>query len=323
MRRYCLFLVAFTALACQEEKIRHYQVARTETARPQANGGRAPDQMLAAIVPHGERNWFFKLLGPASEVEPHKVAFETLVDSIRFNDAGEPPISWATPEGWAMERGAGLRFATLRLPNRLELTVTALGREAGSVLDNVNRWRGQIGLKPITPAELSQVTTRRAVAGSEVTLVDITSAGDDAPPPPPSAKTKPRFTKPDGWTERAGRGGMTLLAYDVAQGDHKAEVTVMALPGDAGGLLQNVNRWRGQVKLEPTTDAALDKDLRTLEVAGEKVRYADLAGPDERILVVLVPHAGQTWFIKMKGPKALVDQQQKAFETFAGSVTFE
>jgi hypothetical protein len=37
----------------------------------------------------------------------------------------------------------------------------------------------------------------------------------------------------------------------VSDPDGKAEVTVSAFPGDTGGLLANLNRWRGQIGLEP------------------------------------------------------------------------
>ena len=40
-----------------------------------------------------------------------------------------------------------MRYKTYRVgPKELELTVIPLGKEAASVLPNVNRWRGQLGL---------------------------------------------------------------------------------------------------------------------------------------------------------------------------------
>jgi hypothetical protein len=102
-----------------------------------------------------------------------------------------------------------------------------------------------------------------------------------------------------------------------------ADVTVTALGGPAGGLLANVNRWRDQVGLARTTEEQLKKDQRPLDVAGGPAAYFDLAGADKHILVVVLPHGGQTYFLKMTGSPGEVGKQQGAFEAFAKSVRFE
>src|SRR2546423_14955314 len=62
--RTCLMLLALVMLlltsGCKEEKIDHYRVPKD----------RKPAQrLLGAIVLHGERVWFFKLLGPQAAVD--------------------------------------------------------------------------------------------------------------------------------------------------------------------------------------------------------------------------------------------------------------
>src|SRR5262249_43723522 len=158
--------LAAVVLGCQNnDEIRRYQVPRE-----------APPRMLAAILPHGERTWFFKLTGPAPVVGEHKAEFERFVQSVRFPGEGDKP-TWAPPEGWRevpepklAPRGGVPRFATFALGPRetpLELTVTPLGKEAADVLPNVNRWRGQLGLGPLTEDELPQATTKLK-AGEDV-----------------------------------------------------------------------------------------------------------------------------------------------------------
>src|SRR5437660_538544 len=82
-----------------------------------------------------------------------------------------------------------------------------------------------------------------------------------------AAATKPfQYTMPGGWTE--SRAEMSVASFRVIKGDQSAQVTVTPLPGRAGGILENVKRWRTQVGLEPVSDEALQKDLQKIDVAG-------------------------------------------------------
>src|SRR5439155_12950822 len=147
-----------TILGCQKDEISHYQVPRLEIPPQEKQAGAlVPLRIITAIFPQKDRTWFFKLTGPPVEVEKHKGEFEHFIQSVRFTKKGDPPVTWTVPEGWRREAGAALRFASFRfgrVEHPLELTVTPLGREAGSLLDNVNRWRGQLSLKDIDEAQL-------------------------------------------------------------------------------------------------------------------------------------------------------------------------
>lgn len=86
------------------------------------------------------------------------------------------------------------------------------------------------------------------------------------------------------------------------------EVSVTRLGGGGGGMLANVNRWRGQVFLPPLTEAELAASLKEVSLGGEdKASVVDIVGPKGRILGALIPVAGgQTWFFK-----AQVEQDEK------------
>src|SRR5262249_43446616 len=103
--------------------------------------------------------------------------------------------------------------------------------------------------------------------------------------------------------------------------------TVTQLAGEAGGLIENVQRWREQVRLPRATEQQLREDLRTFETAEGGGSLVDLAGPDgarrERILGLILPRGGVTWFFKMRGPADLVGKQRDAFEAFVKSVRFD
>ncbi len=55
---------------------------------------------------------------------------------------------------------------------------------------------------------------------------------------------------------------------------------------------------------------------------GKDAPLFDLGGPEQRILITYVPHAGRMWFFKMTGPKDLVAAQKDAFKAFVTSVQF-
>jgi len=325
---------------CQNDEIRSYQVAKPEKIEL---------RLLAAMFQHGERTWFIKLMGPAAEVNEHKEAFDRFLQSVQFSDKTETPITWTVPEGWREERGSKLRYATFHLESKnqsLEVTVVALGREAGTLLANVNRWRGQIGLAPATQAELGKVSKEVKVHGVAGTLVDMAGkavpmAAMTAPPNPGraaplAARSAPedgqaspfKYALPQGWKALGAKGAMNLATFEISDGDRLARVTVLPLGGQAGGLVENVNRWRGQLGLDRVGDAEVRKEVRQIQVAGAAADYVDLLGPQtagaerQRILAVIVPRGDSTWFFKMSGPADLVAKQKSAFEAFMSSVQF-
>jgi hypothetical protein len=177
--------VLFTVGCKPREPIRHYQVPRaaasersSPSAKPAAPHAAAAGRMLAAVVPHKDQAWFFKVMGPKDALDAHAEAFRGLLRSLRFAD-GKP--QWKTPGGWRQQPGTGMRFATLELGpagQALELTVIPLampaGDEAGYVLANVNRWRTQLGLPSIAADKLSTAAEQIAFEGGTATAVDLT-----------------------------------------------------------------------------------------------------------------------------------------------------
>lgn len=328
---------------CQNDEIRRYQVPRVEAALPPAAADRPARRMLAAIVPKGDEVWFFKLDGPVAEIEPLAAPFEQLLRSVKFTGNAAEPITWTNPAGWERKPGSGMRYATLTINGTngpLELTVTKLGKEAAEVLPNVNRWRGQLGLSDITAAELPQLTRTLNIQGAVATVVDLTGVGSAAtaspqgkpagplPARPSASRPALHYDQPAGWQEVPPSSSIIAAAFKVVEGGQTVDVTVTPLSGTAGGLLANVNRWRGQIGAEPVTEAQLARDVSRLEVGGTAAEYVDITGPAaegkpaQRMLVVLLPRDGSTWFFKLWGPAELVARQKSAFEAFVKSVRF-
>ncbi|MCC6417998.1 MAG: hypothetical protein IT429_07080 [Gemmataceae bacterium] len=341
-------LMSAALVGCQNdpEEIAHYKVPRPPRSR-----------MLAAIIPHGERTWFVKVQGPEAAIGEHRTAFRTFLASLRFDDKADRPLKWqAVPQGWEEvkdqpKQGEFKRYATFHLPTKdpqegpLELTVFALGKEgaAASVLANVNRWRGQLGLQPVAEEDLGALAEEMKVGAATATVVDMVgpggragggrppfAGGGELPRPGPVAdgpKAPLTYRMPDGWRP-APRKGLSVVTFEAGERARPADVTVTPLGGAAGGLVSNVNRWREQVGLQEVSAEQINKDARELEVSGAKAHVVEVVGPEKggrrlAILAAVAPRQGTTWFFKMTGPAETVTTQRAAFEAFLRSVRFE
>ncbi len=112
---------------------------------------------------------------------------------------------------------------------------------------------------------------------------------------------------------------MRAASFAVTDGDKKVDISAIAAGGNE---LDNVNRWRKQIGLEPVSQEELDSTARVVEVDGTTARMFDLVGETETILAVIVPSGGQSWFFKLKGDPALAEREQANFESFVTSVKF-
>ncbi|MBI5630720.1 MAG: hypothetical protein HY921_07540 [Elusimicrobia bacterium] len=93
-------------------------------------------------------------------------------------DPSEPAPSWKVPEGWKQKPSLGLRLASFSIPHpagEAELSIVVLSGEAGGELANVNRWRGQMGLAPLSAEELPKSSRRFSCPAGEVLIAEISS----------------------------------------------------------------------------------------------------------------------------------------------------
>lgn len=130
-----------------------------------------------------------------------------------------------------------------------------------------------------------------------------------------------RYVAPEGWAALPA-GGMRQAAFKTPG---PGEFTVVSLPGQAGDLKGNVNRWRGQVDLPPVQDdSEYLKDLKPLKVDDRPAVALELASPDgqKAMRVVLMEALGKSWFFKLTGTQQSVQAQTEAFDTFMRSIQF-
>ncbi len=151
------------------------------------------------------------------------------------------------------------------------------------------------------------------------------------PPGHPDVSGQPaglKWTLPAGW-EEVPPGQMRVASFRI-KGDagKQADVSVVPLPGAAGGTLANVNRWRSQVGLGPVGDAELANLAQKVEIAGkpgelyEQAGQAQGSGEPTRILAAISTRDDVAWFFKVTGDDQLVAQQKPAFVDFLKSLSF-
>ena len=305
------------------------------------------------------------------------------------------PARWKVPAGWDEQPASGMRVGSFQVAGAngeaADVSIIPLGGAAGSDLDNINRWRGQIGLTPVTAEGLDGLQQKLTIDGVPAILVDLEGVdaaknqptrivaaiarvgesnwffkmiGAEAlvaaqkasfvefiqsfvfpsgeatalvgapstvppvmPPPPVGGSGSPKWEAPSSWVAQTP-SSMIIAKFGVDGGDlGAAEATVSAFPGDVGGLLMNVNRWRAQLGLSPVSAGELASVTKSIVVGGAQSTLVDMANPSggdrsaaKRILVALVPHMGKTWFFKLLGSEALIEREQPGFMKFLQSI---
>jgi hypothetical protein len=167
--------------------------------------------------------------------------------------------------------------------------------------------------------------------------VDIPSATrffDDAKEDPqqrPDFRSLLTWTIPDGWSENTTPDPMGMRLLDLRFGPGKeGECYISLMPGSAGGLEANVSRWRtqmGQPAYTPDEIAQLPKkpffnrEATFVAFDGDFKGFGAEAAKTGYRMLGLIHSADQaTIFVKLIGPKALVEQNAAAFDAFCQSI---
>jgi hypothetical protein len=156
-------------------------------------------------------------------------------------------------------------------------------------------------------------TMAQAPGGSMANTAVPTASGQDL-----------TWTAPGDWIAKPASAMRKATFAVPGDSGAEAELSITAFPGDVGGELANLNRWRGQVQLPPLANPTDSTDVTRFEQGGLKFTLADFSGAPsaspQRILGAIVPVGDATWFFKLSGPTAVIDQQKGAFVTFLKTI---
>ena len=177
-------------------------------------------RIIAGMTTSGSSTLFFKMRGNAALTESQKSEFIKWVTAVcnsqgtnkpsqseaMLPPSANPQIKWQTPEGWKEVPPSAMRYASLSVganENKIDISVVTFPGDGGSDTDNVNRWRQQIGLPPMS--ETSLATQLGAMKTPDATFATVDIAG-------PNARTLAAWTRRDGhvWFFKATGPGSAI-----------------------------------------------------------------------------------------------------------------
>ncbi len=340
-----LLILLVILAGCGDEKIRvHNNVKQTrevgvfevnaETVRAEKER-RQPAQvetrMLVTIHNRENEMWFFRVTAAKSAVDETESAWRPFVNEIKFDENEEPVFD--LPEGWSQGRSSQFRYATL-LPNTqppVEIVVSRLP-QGQDLLDNVNRWRGQLGLKLIS--ENAEEHFKNLQEGdTSVQYYDEVgmAAGGQTSMAPFANRSAPRvipkfglkYKVPEDWEVVDDRP--SIKKFKAGDGDDVVEVSLTKLPTGVIDWPKTVQMWSNQLDLENPDESAvadMSQEITIADVAAQMVQLDD--GETGMSLRGLMFGDGEfNWFAKLTGSKSSVEAQVENFESLVNSFEFE
>jgi hypothetical protein len=368
----CLGLLVLSAAACKQN--REIKVYRVDKEAPLT-----PSQPAAAAEPHAG----VPGIPSGSAGDPH--AGLTAEQLAVTGPSGGPQITDSPPAHWKKMPATSMRQASYLVEGEggavSDISLVILRGAAGGILDNVNRWRGQLAQPAIDEAALRETSKTITTYLGEAVVVEIeglapgadaakdgrmmgviANKGADAwfykmrgnsvlttsekenfikwvqsvkpatetaaapasiPPAAPSNDGSLSWQLPADWTPIPTTSSMRYATFGIADaGGAKAEMAITHFPGDVGGDLENVNRWRQQVGLPAVGAAGLPALVSQLTAGAKTVSLIDITGPQNRLVAGWTRHGSDTWFFKLTGPDALVGAEKAKFTDFLESVRF-
>lgn len=156
--------LAFTAFVtgCRKEEVTSYRV---------------PKEPAAAATPHDHAAHAKADAPPPAPAAPAPASSGGTMASTPVATASGAGLTWKGPAHWTDKGASGMRKGTFTINGEngaaAELAITAFPGDVGGEAANVNRWRGQLQLAPLSEAEVVRSIERIEFAGLKVGLVDL------------------------------------------------------------------------------------------------------------------------------------------------------
>jgi hypothetical protein len=165
-------------------------------------------RIVAGMLTTSDSTLFFKMRGNADLAEAQKGDFikwvaavcnaQTETKSPQMaamppQGTGAPQIKWNTPEGWTEVPPSSMRYASFNASGgdggKIDISVVTFAGDGGNDANNVNRWRGQIGLPPLDQNSVNSQIAPLKAADTTFATTDIAGA---------KARTIAAWTRHDG-----------------------------------------------------------------------------------------------------------------------------
>ena len=338
-----IVLAAFALAGCDKNDVKVYHVAKEETSVPPVAA------MEAAAPAHGEMaaatpqlHWTLPTGWTEQPASQMRVAsFSATATDGQIVDIGVLPMPVAGQELQIVNMWRDQ--LKLSATTSAESEAVAIGSGSGKLFSLVSEAplvEGKFPARILVAMLMRGETTwffkmtgadSAVAAQKENFLAFLKSVSFDAATPIPVAAT-PAAAAPTGnsiWEvpadwQVADAGPFLFAKFSIASNGAKADVNISQLLGEGGGMLANVNRWRGQLGLSPLDEAGLAKivsvvgGLSVVDFPGTNAK----TGRPARLVAAVVPHGSQTWFYKLMGDDAVVTAQKDAFFKFIQSAKY-
>ena len=116
---------------------------------------------------------------------------------------------------------------------------------------------------------------------------------------------------------------MRLASYEVKDDNgSKLDFSVTSFPGDVGGTLANVNRWLGQIGIDPVEESSLSKYVSPIVLDEKEAQLVVAEGDKDSLFAAILMVDDRSWFFKITGSRELARVEKPNFLNFLESVCF-
>ena len=160
-----------------------------------------PRTALLALFKHNGQTWLFPFIADRDLINQQTDNFYTFLKSTTLR-AGKAPVraiapslspvqaqtsghkpTWEAPDHWERKPSTQMRIGNYAVSNQsgesLDFSITSFPGDVGGILANVNRWLGQVGMKPTNETGLSDYLSDRTIDEKPAKLV-IAESDDQA-----------------------------------------------------------------------------------------------------------------------------------------------
>lgn len=146
MKRPILFIVATTLAGCGPTGDRVFEVSESRVVERDLQLGKSVVDRFSSDESHAAHS------NQAAEPDPGRIQFE-----------------WKLPDGWKEKPLTQYRDGSFASPGGGDCSIS---RASGGVLLNVNRWRGQFGMPPLTQADIEKLPRHPLFARAQALVVE-------------------------------------------------------------------------------------------------------------------------------------------------------
>lgn len=154
--------------------------------------------------------------------------------------------------------------------------------------------------------------------------IEIRAKAPALPPPPPThdQHAAPTWEVPSHWIKTSA-SSMRLASYEVNdENGSKLDFSVTSFPGDVGGTLANVNRWLGQIGIDPVEESNLSEYVSPIVLDERDAQLVVAVGEENALFAAIMMVEDRSWFFKITGNRELAKVEKSNFLSFLDSVCF-